>query len=66
MWQQAAAVLALLLNDRIVTLMVRGFSGEAMPPPTYWLAPLVGMLAWPFVFLLLDDLRLRVRGGEPR
>ena len=53
MWQQALAVLALLLNDRVVMLMVRGFAGEPMPPAEFWLAPLVGMLAWPFVFLLL-------------
>ena len=37
--QQALAVLALLLNDRVVTLMIRGFSGEAMPPATFWIAP---------------------------
>jgi len=66
MWQQALAVLALLLNDRVVLLMVRGFSGEAIPSASYWLAPLVGMLMWPFVFLLLDDLRTRLRGSEPR
>lgn len=64
MWQQALAVLALLLNDRVVTLMVRGFSGEAMPSTVFWIAPLTGMLMWPFVFLLLDDLRLRLRGSE--
>ncbi len=64
MWQQALAVLALLLNDRIVTLMVRGFSGEAMPTAAFWISPLIGMLAWPFVFLLLDDLRARLRGTD--
>lgn len=64
MWQQALAVLALLLNDRVVTLMVRGFSGEVMPSSVFWAAPVVGMAIWPFVFLLLDDLRLRLRGSE--
>ena len=63
-WQQALAVLALLLNDRVVQLMVRGFSGEPMPSFDFWIAPLVGMLAWPFVFLLLDDLRARLRAHE--
>lgn len=65
MWQQALAVLALLLNDRVVQIMVRGFSGEAMPGAAFWIAPFVGMLAWPFVFLLLDDLRARLRVQEP-
>jgi len=64
MWQQALAVMALLLNDRIVVIMVRGFSGEPMPPPAFWLSPLVGMLLWPFLFLLLDDLRGRLRVGD--
>ncbi len=63
-WQQALAVLALLLNDRVVMLMVRGFAGEPMPPATFWLAPVIGMLAWPFVFLLFDDLRTRLRGAD--
>jgi rod shape-determining protein MreD len=63
-WQQALAVLALLLNDRVVSLMVRGFSGESMLPASFWLAPVVGMLAWPFVFLLFDDLRARLRAKE--
>ncbi|ANB18777.1 rod shape-determining protein MreD [Dokdonella koreensis] len=63
-WQQTLAVLALLFNDRIVVLMVRGFSGDPMPPATFWLSPLVGATVWPFVFILLDDLRSRLRGRE--
>ncbi|MCI1710950.1 MAG: rod shape-determining protein MreD [Chiayiivirga sp.] len=59
--QQALAVFALLLNDRIVVLMVRGFSGEGLPPWTFWLSPVVGLLLWPWLFLLLDDLRLKLR-----
>ena len=64
MWQQTLAVLALLLNDRIVLIMVRGFSGEPMPPAMFWLSPLVGMVVWPLVFLLLDDLRGRLRVSD--
>ncbi|MBN8482128.1 MAG: rod shape-determining protein MreD [Xanthomonadales bacterium] len=64
-WQQSLAVLALLLNDRVVQLMVRGFSGEPMPSAAYWIAPVIGMLAWPLVFLLLDDLRARLRAQDP-
>ena len=64
MWQQSLAVLALLLNDRIVVIMVRGFAGDPMPSPVFWVSPLVGMLLWPFVFLALDDLRGRLRVGD--
>ncbi|MBX3689492.1 rod shape-determining protein MreD [Dokdonella sp.] len=62
--QQALAVLALLVNDRIVTLMIRGFSGEAMPPASFWIAPAIGTLAWPLLSVLLDNLRLRQRARE--
>jgi rod shape-determining protein MreD len=62
--QQALAVLALLVNDRVVVLMVRAFSGEGWPDWTFWLAPLTGMLLWPWLFLLLDVMRLRTRPRE--
>ncbi len=62
--QQALAVLALLTNDRVVTLGIRAFSGEGIPPATFWLAPLIGTLLWPWLFLLLDGVRLRSRGRE--
>lgn len=62
--QQALSVFALLLNDRVVTLMIRGFSGEAMPPAAFWIAPLTGTLAWPLLIVLFDNLRLRQRAGD--
>lgn len=61
LWQQALAIGAMLLNDRVVVLMIRGFSGEAMPPLDFWLSPLVGLALWPWLFLALDGLRLRAR-----
>jgi len=61
MWQQSLAVLALLLNDRIFLLMVHAFAGDPLPASSFWLAPLAGALAWPWLFLLLDDLRARLR-----
>lgn len=61
MWQQALAVLALLLNDRVLLLIVRAFAGESLPPPAWWISPFVGAALWPFLFLLLDDLRVRLR-----
>jgi rod shape-determining protein MreD len=35
-----------------------------MPTPAFWLSPIAGMVLWPFVFLLLDDLRSRLRVGD--
>ncbi|MCQ4165739.1 rod shape-determining protein MreD [Tahibacter harae] len=64
MWQQSLAVFALLLNDRVLSLMERTFTGDPLPPLSFWYAPVAGMLAWPWVFLLLDDLRARLRVHE--
>lgn len=61
MWQQALAVCALLLNDRILLLIVRLLAGASFPPVSWWISPFVGAALWPFLFLLLDDLRARLR-----
>ncbi|WEN15129.1 rod shape-determining protein MreD [Rhodanobacter sp. AS-Z3] len=61
MWQQALAVLALLLNDRVLLLVVRLLAGASLPPASWWVSPFVGAALWPFLFLLLDDLRARLR-----
>lgn len=63
-WQQAGAVFALLLNDRVLDLWIRLLSGAAWPPLLFWLSPLVGMVVWPWLFLLLDGLRLRRRQAQ--
>ena len=60
-WQQTLAVLALLLNDRLLLLIVRILAGSSLPPANWWISPFVGAALWPFLFLLLDDLRARLR-----
>jgi rod shape-determining protein MreD len=60
-WQQALSVLALLVNDRIILIWISVLLGESMPTLEYWLPPLIGMAVWPWLFLLLDRLRARVR-----
>jgi len=64
MWQQALAVLAILFNDRIVTWAIRGLSGDTAIDWRFWMAPIVAALLWPWLFLLLDDLRRRSRPRE--
>lgn len=65
MVQQAATVLLLLFNDTLLRWLIRAFAGLPLPPALAWLAPLVGAALWPFVFLLLDSLRARLRAREP-
>ena len=63
MWQQSLAVWLLLLNNHVLQALIRAFAGAPAMPVLSWLAPAVGAAIWPFVFLLLDDVNTRVRGG---
>lgn len=56
-WQQTLVVLALLVNDRVVQLWVVMASQGTLPGWTFWVAPVTGALIWPWLFLLLDQLR---------
>jgi rod shape-determining protein MreD len=60
-WQQALSVLGLLVNDRIILIWITALLGESTPTWQYWLSPLIGLAIWPWLFLLLDSLRARVR-----
>ena len=60
-WQQAMAVFVLLLNERIIQLWIILLTDHGWPVWTWWLAPLVAMLFWPWLFLVLDSLRRRQR-----
>jgi rod shape-determining protein MreD len=57
--QQALAIGALLVNDRIVTTALHFILGVPSPPALAWFAPELGMLLWAPLFLLFDTLRLR-------
>ena len=55
--QQAIYVFALLLINQVVVAWVEGIMGRATPVLAYFGAPLVGMLIWPWVFVVLRDIR---------
>lgn len=54
--QQALSVWVLLLVERLLFLWVQGATGQPTPPLGYWLPTFVGMLLWPWVFILLQGL----------
>ncbi len=60
-WQQAVAILALLVNESVIQAWVIGLAGYPWPPWQWWLSPLVAVLIWPWLFLALDALRRRER-----
>lgn len=65
MLQQVLMVLGLLINDRVVMLMVRVFSGESVHGWSFWVAPVLGALLWPWLFLAMDLVRQRTRLADP-
>lgn len=65
MLQQTLVIGALLVNDRVVGAALHFLSGRVQLPWQYWLAPMIGMLLWPPLFVLLDALRLERKGARP-
>jgi rod shape-determining protein MreD len=61
MWQQAVAVFLLLMIERIVSAIVLGATRGQATDALFWLSPLIGMLLWPWLFILLRDLRRKFR-----
>lgn len=56
-WQQAVSVLLLMLLYRGVTGWVRTLIEQIPLDHTYWLPCVVGMLLWPWLFVLLRDVQ---------
>ncbi len=61
LWQQALAIGLLLLNDRIIVTLVQWAIDAPTPGWTSWLSPILGMALWPWLFVMLDLARLRLR-----
>lgn len=57
--QQAVSVWVLLLAERLLALWVIGATGQVTPTLWYWMPTFTGMLLWPWIFILLRDLRRR-------
>ncbi|OOZ37790.1 rod shape-determining protein MreD [Solemya velesiana gill symbiont] len=57
LWQQSLTVLVLLLLEKLLSLWVMGVADRPTPPLLYWAPPLVGMFLWPWVYIILRDLR---------
>jgi rod shape-determining protein MreD len=60
-WQQALSVCMLLALNQLFMLWVNGVLGRPAIDWVYWSPSLIGMLLWPWMFILLRDLRRRFR-----
>ncbi len=58
-WQQAVAVCVLLLLNQLLVLWIRGMIGKAPGSFSYWTPSVVGMVVWPWLFVILRDVRRR-------
>ncbi|MFO1430757.1 MAG: rod shape-determining protein MreD [Candidatus Competibacteraceae bacterium] len=61
LWQQCLSVLVLLAIEQLLVAWVSGISGYPPRDVSYLAPALGGMLVWPWVFILLRDLRQRFR-----
>ena len=59
LWQQAVSVLVLLVVNQLLVLWVRGVMGRAPETFVYWTPSIVGMVIWPWLFVILRDVRRR-------
>lgn len=55
--QQMFMVLLLVLFQQLVVIWIKGFIGESPDSLRYWLPSLTSMLLWPWLFVILRDLR---------
>lgn len=57
--QQSLSVLVLLLVERLLSLWVLGTTGQPTPRLWYWMPALIGAILWPWVYIVLRDVRRR-------
>ena len=60
-WQQALLVLILVLLSQLITLWIKGVIDRVPGSWTYWLPSFTSTLIWPWIFLLMRDIRRRFR-----
>ena len=62
--QLTATVFAILALYQFILFWINGIAGVDAPLVSYWGPVISGTLFWPFVFLLLSGVRLRVQHGR--
>lgn len=54
-WQQAVSVFFILLLYRALVGWIKGFIAPTFLDYTYWVPSLIGMIIWPWLFIILSD-----------
>jgi rod shape-determining protein MreD len=61
LWQQALGVLALLILEQWLLMWIRGLIGQTVSGWAVLMPALTSTLLWPWLFVILRDLRRRFR-----
>ncbi len=59
LWQQALGIGALMLLYQTLIAWIKGMLGDPPVDARFWLSPLTTALLWPWMFVMLRDLRRR-------
>ena len=61
LWQQGISVFCLLCLYQLVVLWINGILGRPVQAWAYWSSPLTSTVLWPWVFIILRDVRRKYR-----
>ncbi|HSS64802.1 MAG TPA: rod shape-determining protein MreD [Gammaproteobacteria bacterium] len=57
LWQQGVTVFGLAFIHQVLILWINGIQGMPVSFSAYWASPLISMVLWPWIFVVLRDLR---------
>jgi len=60
LWQQSVMVFLLVILHLAISAWIRGIAGQFFVTWTYWVPALSSALVWPFIFIVLRDLRRQI------
>ena len=61
LWQQGISVFGLVFAYQVILLWINGIQGIPVMAPAYWASPLISTILWPWVFVVLRDVRRKYR-----
>ena len=63
LWQQSLTVLILLLIEKLFNMWIMGAISQPVPSLLFWVPPIVGMLLWPWIYIVLRDMQRKFQVG---
>ncbi|MDH3412654.1 MAG: rod shape-determining protein MreD [Gammaproteobacteria bacterium] len=57
LWQQGITVFGLAFIHQVLLLWINGIQGMPVSFSDYWASPLISMVLWPWIFVVLRDMR---------